>query len=375
MQNEITDTAYSKPVHGLIFLYQYVEEEPQEETEGGDEVWFANQITDNACATLALFNIIMNAKDIELGDRLKAFKEKSSGLIAPHKGHLLCNTTWIRSIHNQFSRRLDLLNADLALSNEVDKLAQQKKKEKKPSRLHLAKKQKKLKKPTSDAAYHFVAYVPIDNEVYQLDGLEKAPVSIGKVDRGDDWTAIARPFIESRMLQYQEESLQFNLLAACRSPLVNLREELATNIALWVSAATYLSMQKSKRSPPEDYDSDANKPEGFLTFEHPDIEQYGLVRNESNIDHIDRDKCLALHHWLRGQGPRSDAELEARIEELQTEQARIRAEYNTEEMMDAEGVSRAKGRKKDYTPVIHQWVQMLADKGVLGNIAKEVEEG
>jgi ubiquitin carboxyl-terminal hydrolase L5 len=368
-------TPYRKPVHGLIFLYQYVEEEPQEETEGGDKVWFANQITDNACATLALFNIIMNAKDIELGDRLKAFKEKSSDLIAPHKGHLLCNTTWIRSIHNQFSRRLDLLNADLSLANEVDKLAKQKKKAKKPSGLHVAKKQKKLKKPTSDAAYHFVAYVPVDNDVYQLDGLEKAPVSIGKVDRGDDWTAIARPFIESRMLQYQEESLQFNLLAACRSPLVKLREELATNIDLWITAVMYLSMQKRKRSPPEDYDENTNKPEGFLTFEHPDIEQYGLARNETNIDLIDYDKCKTLRHWLRVPSPRSDAEIEARIEELQTEQARIRSEYNTEAMMDAEGVSRAKAQKKDFTPVIHQWVQMLADKGVLGDIAKEVKEG
>jgi ubiquitin carboxyl-terminal hydrolase L5 len=33
-----------KPVHGLIFLYQYIEEDAQEPTENGGKVWFANQV-------------------------------------------------------------------------------------------------------------------------------------------------------------------------------------------------------------------------------------------------------------------------------------------------------------------------------------------
>jgi hypothetical protein len=34
----------SKPIHGLIFLYKYAEEELPEAAEGGENIWFANQV-------------------------------------------------------------------------------------------------------------------------------------------------------------------------------------------------------------------------------------------------------------------------------------------------------------------------------------------
>lgn len=41
---DLSNKTHSKPVHGLIFLYQYVEEDAQEESENGHNVWFANQV-------------------------------------------------------------------------------------------------------------------------------------------------------------------------------------------------------------------------------------------------------------------------------------------------------------------------------------------
>ena len=32
-----------------------------------------------------------------------------------------------------------------------------------------------------DAAYHFVAYVPVGDKVFELDGLQKGPVNVGTV--------------------------------------------------------------------------------------------------------------------------------------------------------------------------------------------------
>ena len=59
-----------------------------------------------------------------------------------------------------------MLNADLALSNE--------------------KKSKNSRKRTTatandeDAGFHFIAYVPIQGQVWKLDGLERQPQSLGE---------------------------------------------------------------------------------------------------------------------------------------------------------------------------------------------------
>ena len=45
-----------------------------------------------------------------------------------------------------------------------------------------------------------------------------------------DWMDLARPMIEERMQQYEGNQIQFNLLALCKSPLVSIPAELATNI-------------------------------------------------------------------------------------------------------------------------------------------------
>lgn len=45
--------------------------------------------------------------------------------------------------------------------------------------------------PTEDA-YHFIAYLPIGDELYELDGLKPKPVSHGKIPAEGKWTDLAR---------------------------------------------------------------------------------------------------------------------------------------------------------------------------------------
>jgi ubiquitin carboxyl-terminal hydrolase L5 len=77
---------------------------------------------------------------------------------------------------------MDLLNAALSLQNQVDT----EKKRKKRARVSSARNGGKGKttKPTSDAAFHFIAYVPHGDHVWQLDGLETRPHRIGKTPSG-----------------------------------------------------------------------------------------------------------------------------------------------------------------------------------------------
>lgn len=39
-----------------------------------EDLWFANQVIDNSCASLALLNIILNVPGLEIGQHLTEFK-------------------------------------------------------------------------------------------------------------------------------------------------------------------------------------------------------------------------------------------------------------------------------------------------------------
>ncbi|KAH8661355.1 hypothetical protein BGZ60DRAFT_530311 [Tricladium varicosporioides] len=217
-----------QPVHGLIFLFRYREEE--EENEAAEEkppcprhVWFANQTTSNACATIALLNIVMNVPSVDLGEHLSTFKQATQELKPANRGQKLSNNEFIRNIHNSFVRRMDILNADLGLQNDFEKAERAKKNSKRRKTT-----KNKLKKDDEDSGFHFVAYVPIDGIVWRLDGLQRLPVSLGSC--GDNWISTARAHIQERILQYEEDGVQFNLLALCQSPLCTIPSKIADNI-------------------------------------------------------------------------------------------------------------------------------------------------
>lgn len=190
---------------GLIFLFQYgPEHEEDEQTANGDsELWFANQArlypililptlfihglkegqtpnscsqtTNNACATVTLLNIIMNADNLDLGERLQNFKESTKGLSTAIRGHSISSNSFIRKIHNSFTRRMDQLNADLCLENDVSDS------KKSVSRKASKKKHLSRKAALEEYGYHFVAYVPCNGNVWELDGLRNNPLKLGEI--------------------------------------------------------------------------------------------------------------------------------------------------------------------------------------------------
>ncbi len=64
----------------------------------------AAQTTSNACATVALLNIVMNVPEVELGDSLEAFRETTRLLEPPYRGQALSQNDFIRNVHNSFLR-------------------------------------------------------------------------------------------------------------------------------------------------------------------------------------------------------------------------------------------------------------------------------
>lgn len=74
-------------------------------------------------------------------------------------------------------RRVDLLAEDLSLDNKREESLAKKKKKKqkkaqKPSRTT-------VKKVTADLNFHYIAFVPVSGQLWELDGMYKKPLCLG----------------------------------------------------------------------------------------------------------------------------------------------------------------------------------------------------
>ena len=78
---EPSETDHLNP-HGLVFCYLCdddagAEGEFRAEDELADpdarDVWFANQLSDDACASLAVLNVLFNCRGVDLGPALREF--------------------------------------------------------------------------------------------------------------------------------------------------------------------------------------------------------------------------------------------------------------------------------------------------------------
>ncbi|KAM0511564.1 hypothetical protein ACHAPE_009714 [Trichoderma viride] len=341
-----------KPVYGLIFLFQYTPE--WDDDEGEDEtgsLWFANQTTNNACATFALLNIVMNAPHLELGNQLREFKEATQNLSTVLRGHEVGNNRFMRSIHNSFTRRMDHLNADLWLENAVSDT-----KTKKAKTASRSSKKTRKKKRADDAyGFHFVAYVPVDGHVWELDGLQSKPHRVGPIESDDVcWTNIARPQIEGRILQYEESQISFNLLALCGSPLALH----SRSIAQAVASVRQLDEQMKHNA---QYAKliDGEKPVLDLT-DQSQLSEFSL--RKSDIE----DAALAESTQSRiSQAAKNVDDAYDLHQQFVVDTKVAIGEHRAEMISLAEDQQRVKDRKKDYGQALHRWVQKLAEKGIL----------
>lgn len=165
-----------RPIHGLIFLFKWAKDDEPSGTivqdSRLDKIFFARQVIENACATQAILSILLNSRhpDLKLGSTLSELRDFCQGFDANMKGLTISNSPVIRSVHNSFARQ-QLFEFDPSASNK------------------------------SEDVFHFVGYVPIDGRLYELDGLKQGPIDLGAIPADVEWTDIARPIIEKRILK------------------------------------------------------------------------------------------------------------------------------------------------------------------------------
>lgn len=210
----LSEIPMDKKNHGFIFLFKYQQGDYQadnrpiasEEETGG--LFFAKQTIQNACATQAILSVLFNSPSLDLGLSLSEFKEFTREFDPESRGLSIGNSEIIRNAHNLFARPEVFVSDDEKYSKKGGK---------------------------SEDVYHFIAYVPFNGSVYELDGLKPGPINIGA---GEDWIQVAKPAIEERMAKFSASETAFALLTICEKKGTILNRELERLQSLLTAAGT-----------------------------------------------------------------------------------------------------------------------------------------
>ena len=122
--------------------------------------------------------------------------QQDSGMLTPGtqlRGEALSNSELIRDVHNSFARSSPFID-------EAQRLASD-----------------------DDDVYHFIAYTSINDTLYELDGLQPAPISHGSCTF-EEFSANVIPVLQRRIERYPAHEIRFNLLAMVRDLRVRARE-------------------------------------------------------------------------------------------------------------------------------------------------------
>ncbi|KAI0791321.1 hypothetical protein C8Q75DRAFT_715566 [Abortiporus biennis] len=212
-----------------------------------DTVWFAHQLSDDACATQAILNVLLNYEDVQLDENIRRFKEDTEKMSSVMRGLALTNCSFIREAHNSLARPCDIRAAQYSLATRTLDLSKKSSgnqsspatKKRKSTKTQQKKTVKKVKNESENVdSYHFIGYVPRNGKVYEIDGLRiSGPVEVGEIPqipsssslpnskqsrRG--WIDIVRPALKLRMQKW--ENIQYNLLAIVADKFEKASDEL-----------------------------------------------------------------------------------------------------------------------------------------------------
>lgn len=251
-------------------------------------------------------------------------------------------------------RKMDMLNTDLGLQNQYDD--RNKPKKGPTSKTTPKSKSKNTKKNASvvtdddyvsnDNGFHFSAYVPVDGEVWKLDGLDRQPRKVGTVDGGMDWMHIVCPIIQQQMSDLEAgDGLEYCLLGVVADPADNARRELASNIKSIRDVQARLNEVNPEWRVFSNDGAGAGEADLML-----DVSDDFIDAAESDADGkmAARETC--------------PEKLVNTRQRLVNEQRSLREAALNAIQSSVEEEREARERRVDYGPIIRTWLSMLAEK-------------
>jgi ubiquitin carboxyl-terminal hydrolase L5 len=112
-----------------------------------------------------------------------------------YRGEALSNSELIRDVHNSFAKSSPFVDETQRAPDEA-----------------------------GEDAFHFIAYTAVDGTLYELDGLQRAPISHGACATRDEFPARVMAVLQRRVARYDAAEIRFNLLAMVRDRRIRARE-------------------------------------------------------------------------------------------------------------------------------------------------------
>lgn len=241
----------------------------------------------------------MNCPHVDIGDKLRDFKEFTTGMTAKDIGYAIGNAESIRQAHNSFARQEPF---------EIEERPATK----------------------DDDMFHFIAYVPVNGKLYELDGCQGGPIEIADVD-DETWLPIAREEINNRIAKYEAKEVRFNLLAVVGDLLHKYEEDLKT---------AKLQAKHLGNALGAGYDD----VEGDLTEEQ---------KNEL---------------------PTEKSEQESKLAEIQNQIIDLEDKKKDEIEKREKWTKENQRRKHNYVPMVLELLKIMSEKKMLTDLYKEAEE-
>ncbi|RAR07636.1 ubiquitin carboxyl-terminal hydrolase 2 [Stemphylium lycopersici] len=352
-----------QPIYGFILLFHYREFGNDDQADQCPKnVWFANQLpAQNSCATLAMVNILMNqSTEVDIGEHLKQFKEFTNDFPPYQRGEAFASFDFVKRIHNSFAKKMDILEGDKHLNYKVkraERLKAQATEKTTPSKKGTkSRRGSATSAATEDSAdsveenaHHYIAFVPVGNQVWKLDGLDKQPTCVGAFspENGETWLDSVSETIAALMATGDDD---YGVIALTQSPLLSLRK----SASLTINTLSHVEsrLDQLSVSPLQDWrhlvSADEQPPSPRILC----LEQH-LAANpvpdalKAIVDSEDTTQLLARRRQLIVQANDAGANI---MMEVQNE---------------AEEDIKATQRRYDSGPVIKKWLEMLAQNGFL----------
>ncbi|RPD58222.1 cysteine proteinase [Lentinus tigrinus ALCF2SS1-7] len=243
--------------YGLIFCYLCEDGIGAQNDSGSSDdledpdartIWFANQLSDDACSSQAILNVLFNCKGVDIGVELREFAADTEKMSPVMRGLAISNSSHIREAQNSLARPADVRGAyhtlaatSLDAAKAIAKAASSPPtKKRKTSSSTTTRAKRKAASTEKLDAYHFIGYVPAHGRVWELDGLRAAgPLDVGEVqsefwgdlDSRAGWMDVVRPALQRRMQSVLEGGsgeghIQYNLLAIVDDPYLGASDDL-----------------------------------------------------------------------------------------------------------------------------------------------------
>lgn len=369
------------PVYGLVLLFRHRQfDQHKQKGTCPDNVWFANQMpAQNSCATLAMIHTLLNVNDpdIDIGEHMHQFKDFTKDMTPLQRGHTFASWKFVKGIHNSFAKKMDMLENDKYIAAKVakaekDKAAAQKNsaETKKAPSVQTKSCSRTARRNSDDSnasndsveafegnAHHYITFVPVEGQVWKLDGMDKQPTLMGEYDeeQGETWIDAVSERINT-LIQAGDDD--YGIFAITQSPIVPLRNQLceADNTIKRVDIRLDALSTDWKDFLDEEY-REPPSPSFMGSFSEEQRAANPIPGSiKAAIDKEDVPELLVRHRKL--------------VAEMQ----RLVLDFMQQMQVVSEQDERAEARRWDYGPAIQAWVAMLAENGFLADHIDDFRE-